>query len=60
MLTVRFVNPTISYAEKFMDHAFLASIMRSPVVPPLDPWFAGGLWTYITIWVTGFLVASAL
>ena len=42
MLNVRFVNPTISYAEKFMDHAFLASVMRNPVVPPLDPWFAGG------------------
>ena len=41
MLDVRFVNPTISYAEKFMDHAFLASVMRNPVVPPLDPWFAG-------------------
>ena len=31
MLDVRFVNPTISYAEKFMDHAFLASVMRNPV-----------------------------
>ena len=34
MLTVRFVNPTISYAEKFMDHGFLASVMLNPVVPP--------------------------
>ena len=42
MLDVRFVNPSISYAEKFMDHGFIASIMRDPVVPPLDPWFAGG------------------
>ena len=40
MLDVRFVNPTISYAEKFMDHAFLASVIRDPVIPPLDPWFA--------------------
>ena len=43
MLDVRFVNPTISYAEKFMDHAFLASVIRTPVVPPLDTWFAGCL-----------------
>jgi len=58
MLTVRFVNPTISYAEKFMDHAFLASIMRSPVVPPLDPWFAGGtmdVYYYLGYWIFGCL-----
>jgi len=58
MLTLRFVNPTISYAEKFMDHAFLASIMRSPVVPPLDPWFAGGtmnVYYYLGYWIFGCL-----
>ncbi|ABS55209.1 conserved hypothetical protein [Methanoregula boonei 6A8] len=58
MLTVRFVNPTISYAEKFMDHAFLASIMRSPVVPPLDPWFSGGtmdVYYYLGYWIFGCL-----
>ena len=41
-LIVRAYNPDINGAEKFMDHGFLASIIRSPVVPPLDPWFAGG------------------
>jgi YYY domain-containing protein len=58
MLDVRFVNPTISYAEKFMDHAFLASVMRSPVVPPLDPWFAGGslnVYYYLGYWMFGCL-----
>jgi YYY domain-containing protein len=58
MLTVRFVNPTISYAEKFMDHGFLASIMRNPVVPPLDPWFAGGtmdVYYYLGYWLFGCL-----
>lgn len=58
MLTVRFVNPTISYAEKFMDHAFLASIIRDPVVPPLDPWFAGGtldVYYYLGYWLFGCL-----
>jgi YYY domain-containing protein len=42
MLVVRMANPSIFSAEKFMDHAFIASIMRSPVVPPADPWYAGG------------------
>jgi YYY domain-containing protein len=58
MLDVRFVNPTISYAEKFMDHAFLASVIRSPVVPPLDPWFGGGtlnVYYYLGYWVFGCL-----
>jgi YYY domain-containing protein len=56
MLEIRFVNPSISYAEKFMDHAFLASIMRTPVVPPLDPWFAGGtlnVYYYLGYWMIG-------
>ena len=58
MLELRFVNPSISYAEKFMDHAFLASIMRIPVVPPLDPWFAGGflnVYYYLGYWMFGAL-----
>lgn len=58
MLDVRFVNPTISYAEKFMDHAFLASVIREPVVPPLDPWFAGGtlnVYYYLGYWFLGCL-----
>jgi len=58
MLDVRFVNPTISYAEKFMDHAFLASVIRTPIVPPLDPWFAGGtlnIYYYLGYWMFGCL-----
>jgi len=58
MVSVRFVNPSISYAEKFMDHAFLASIMRVPVVPPLDPWFLGGylnVYYYFGYWMIGAL-----
>ncbi|PKL68169.1 MAG: hypothetical protein CVV30_09535 [Methanomicrobiales archaeon HGW-Methanomicrobiales-1] len=58
MLDVRFVNPTISYAEKFMDHAFLASVIRTPIVPPLDPWFAGGtlnVYYYLGYWMFGCL-----
>ena len=58
MLEVRYLNPSISYAEKFMDHAFLASVMRSPVVPPLDPWFADGslnVYYYLGYWMFGCL-----
>ncbi|WP_261595997.1 DUF2298 domain-containing protein [Methanoculleus formosensis] len=42
-LSVRFTNPLIGYfSEQYMNHAFIASIIREPVVPPLDPWFSGG------------------
>jgi YYY domain-containing protein len=58
MLAVRVSNPAIFGAEKFMDHAFIASIMRSPVVPPPDPWYAGGTMTmyyYGGYWMMGML-----
>lgn len=58
MLDVRFVNPTITYAEKFMDHGFLASVILNPVVPPLDPWFAEGtlnVYYYLGYWMLGCL-----
>ena len=58
MLDVRFVSPSISFAEKFMDHGFLASVIRNPVVPPLDPWFAGGtlnVYYYLGYWLFGCL-----
>ena len=58
MLNVRFVNPSISFAEKFMDHGFIASVMRDPVVPPLDPWFSGGymnVYYYLGYWAIGVL-----
>jgi YYY domain-containing protein len=58
LLEIRFFNPAISFAEKFMDHAFLASIMRMPIVPPLDPWFAGGdlsIYYYLGHWMSGAL-----
>ncbi len=42
LLIVRLYSPDINGAEKFMDHGFIASIMLNPIVPPPDPWFAGG------------------
>jgi len=62
MLLFRAINPTISFAEKFMDHAFLASVMRDPIVPPLDPWFAGGnldIYYYMGYWTLGTLGITA-
>jgi YYY domain-containing protein len=41
-----------------MDHGFLASVIRDPVVPPLDPWFAGGtlnVYYYLGYWMLGCL-----
>ncbi|MDD1667203.1 MAG: DUF2298 domain-containing protein [Methanomicrobiales archaeon] len=58
LLLVRLGNPDIWGAEKFMDHAFIASIMRSPVVPPVDPWYAGGvmnIYYYGGYWLVGVL-----
>lgn len=58
MLEIRFASPSISFAEKFMDHGFLASVIRTPVVPPLDPWFAGGtlnVYYYLGYWMLGCL-----
>ena len=58
MLELRFINPSISFAEKFMDHAFLASVMREPIIPPADPWFLGGtldVYYYLGYWMFGAL-----
>jgi len=60
MLEVRYLNPSISYAEKFMDHAFLASIINNPVIPPADPWYSGGnlnVYYYMGHWMMGALGA---
>lgn len=55
VLELRFFNPYVShYSEQFMDLAWVASIMRNPVVTPLDPWFAGGtldVYYYLGHWL---------
>ena len=61
LLECRYINPSASFAEKFMDHGFVASIMRTPVVPPWDPWFAGGhlnVYYYYGSWIMGVLGLS--
>ncbi|WP_243670223.1 DUF2298 domain-containing protein [Methanoculleus chikugoensis] len=53
MLEVRWINPSISYAEKFMDHAILASIMRAPPSRRSIPGTREGRWTSTTTSATG-------
>ncbi len=55
VLELRFFNPYVShFSEQFMDLAWVASIMRNPIVTPLDPWFAGGtldIYYYLGHWL---------
>jgi uncharacterized membrane protein len=41
LLWVRAFAPDINGTEKFMDEAFITAILRSPHLPPNDPWLAG-------------------
>jgi YYY domain-containing protein len=38
---IRSANPEIAGTEKPMELAFINSILRSPGMPPLDPWLSG-------------------
>ncbi|MDO5844158.1 MAG: DUF2298 domain-containing protein [Methanocorpusculum sp.] len=59
MLTVRWFTPgIIPSGEKFMDAAFLGSIMQNPIVTPSDPWFAGenlSIYYYLCHWMCAVL-----
>ena len=58
-LFFRMYNPDILGTEKFMDMAFLHSILRAPSFPPYDPWMAGPE-LYISYYYFGYLLMSIL
>ncbi len=39
---LRFLNPHIFDAEKFMDSAFMNAVLKAKTLPPNDPFLAGG------------------
>ncbi|MCQ2376983.1 MAG: DUF2298 domain-containing protein, partial [Methanocorpusculum sp.] len=59
LLAVRFAYPGIILSgEKFMDAAFLGSIMNNPSVIPADPWSGGApltVYYYLGHWMCGIL-----
>lgn len=54
---VRAQNPSITATEKPMEFAFLNSVGRSPVLPPLDPWLSGYAISY---YYFGYVMVSVL
>ena len=65
---VRAYNPDILFGEKYMDIAFINSILRTDHFPPYDPWISGynmGYYYYFGYLIVGTLtkltgIASAV
>ena len=55
---VRMKHPNIEGQEKFMDFAFLNSILRDAHMPPSDPWLAGPH-NYINYYYFGYFLNAA-
>ena len=54
---VRAANPDAAYTEKPMELAFINSLLRSPSIPPLDPWLSGYAISY---YYFGYVIVSML
>ena len=54
---VRAANPEVRYTEKPMELAFINAILRSPSMPPLDPWLSGYAISY---YYFGYVLISML
>ncbi len=56
LIWLRSFVPDIYGTEKFMDEAFVSAIMRSPHLPPNDPWLSGYALNYY--YLGHFIVAT--
>lgn len=54
---VRAANPDIIHTEKFMEMAFINGILKSPSMPPIDPWLSD---YSISYYYFGYLISALL